>query len=197
MTDDASRRRLSERERHEQRLAEHEARPARAPRAVPSWAAEPWPAEPPGRAIALVDWIGTAVFVVAAVVAAAVLGGVRFVAVGVSLGLFAVGCFAFLWAYAIAIQRSRDDEIGIGGLYFLAGPTAPRVVRRSMNAALTLQTVVALVTASVHPFTTLAFGILVPMFGLGLNGLWAARYGRFGPRVVRDRSPAGPADRPE
>jgi hypothetical protein len=110
----------------------------------------------------------------------------------VSLGLFAAGTVAFLWAYGIAVQRSREAEIGIGGLFFLAGPTAPREVRRSLNLALTLQVVVGVATASVRPFTTLAFGVLVPMFGLGLNGLWGARHGRFGPRITIDATDDGP-----
>jgi hypothetical protein len=29
----------------------------------------------------------------------------------------------------------------------------------------------------------LAFGVLVPMFGIGMNGAWAARYGSYGPRT--------------
>ncbi|HEX9260092.1 MAG TPA: hypothetical protein VF855_11190, partial [Acidimicrobiales bacterium] len=113
-----------------------------------------------------------------------VLGPVRFVAVGVALVLFAAGIVAFLWSYASAVQRSREVEIGIGGLYFLAGRTAPKAVRRSMNLALAVQTAVAFATASWRPFTTLAFGILVPMFGLGLNGLWGAAHGAFGPRIA-------------
>jgi hypothetical protein len=28
----------------------------------------------------------------------------------------------------------------------------------------------------------MAFGFLVPMFGLGMSGLWGARYGTFEPR---------------
>jgi hypothetical protein len=30
--------------------------------------------------------------------------------------------------------------------------------------------------------STLAFGVLVPIFGLGLNGLWSSRLGVFPPR---------------
>ena len=30
----------------------------------------------------------------------------------------------------------------------------------------------------------LAFGVLVPMFGIGANGVWAARHGAYGPRLV-------------
>jgi hypothetical protein len=37
---------------------------------------------------------------------------------------------------------------------------------------------------------SLAFGILVPMFGIGLNGLWAVLHGRFGPRLERAVQPS-------
>jgi len=47
---------------------------------------------------------------------------------------------------------------------------------------LTAQIVIAAVTAAARPFTTLAFGVLTPVFGLGLNSLWAARHGNFPPR---------------
>ena len=35
----------------------------------------------------------------------------------------------------------------------------------------------------------LAFGILVPMFGIGMNGLWAVRHGTFGPRIDKSVQP--------
>jgi hypothetical protein len=35
----------------------------------------------------------------------------------------------------------------------------------------------------------LAFGVLVPMFGIGMNGVWAALHGSYGPRVGRAVSP--------
>lgn len=126
----------------------------------------------------IADWAGTVVFVATAV-AAAVWPAGRPVAVAVALVLFAVGIVAFLTAYGIAVARSRNDAIGIGGLYFLAGDVAPAGVRRAFMAALAVQIVVALATAAVRPFTTLAFGILVPMFGLGLSGVWGARHGFF------------------
>jgi hypothetical protein len=138
----------------------------------------------PGRGIVVVNLAGTVAFALTATVAAIALGPARYAGVAVSLALFSVGCVVFLWAYAIAVQRSREVEIGIGGLYFLAGDTAPRAVRRWMNAMLGVQVVVSLATASARPFTTLAFGVLAPLFGLGLNGLWGARHGTFGPRIV-------------
>ncbi|HVM10418.1 MAG TPA: hypothetical protein VM345_18305 [Acidimicrobiales bacterium] len=131
-----------------------------------------------------ISWVGTGVFAITSV-AAVLVDGLRPVAAGVALALFTIGTAAFLWSYAIAIGRSRTDAIGIGGLYFLAGETAPAAVRRSMMASLAVQTIVALATASARPFTSLAFGILVPVLGLGLAGLWGARYGTFSRRTAK------------
>ena len=46
--------------------------------------------------------------------------------------------------------------------------------------------------AGLEPFTSLAFGVLVPMFGLAQAGLWGARYGHFGSRFD-DEKPGGQA----
>lgn len=142
-----------------------------------------------GQAIVRADLVGTAVFTVSAVLAAAVFNDpFRLQGVVVSLVLFAVGVVGFAWSYGVAVQRSRTDEIAVSQLYLLMGPAVPAAVRNRMNAALGVQTVVALATAIARSSTdgragsTLAFGVLVPMFGLGMNGLWAARHGHFEPR---------------
>ena len=101
------------------------------------------------------------------------------------VALFAAGCVLFAVAFLRAADRSRTDAIGIGGLFFLAGDVAPPAVRRRLLGALAVQTVVGLATAGVRLYTNLAAGTLVPVFGLGLCGLWAARHGRFGPRTRR------------
>jgi hypothetical protein len=116
----------------------------------------------------------------------------------VDLALFAIGVTAFLWGYWVAVQRSRQDELSVAELYFLLGAAIPRDVKRTMNLCLLVQTVVAVATAMTRLTTpsdtassgssagsTLAFGVLVPMLGLGLNGLWAAVHGNFGPRRKR------------
>ena len=134
---------------------------------------------PPGAGIVNLAWAGTGAFV--AVAAGGVLApdGMGPVVAGLSLVLFSVGCVAFLWSYGIAIGRSRHDQISIAGLYFLSGGSAPRDVRRRLLVALAVQVVAAVAAASIRPFTSVAFGVLVPVFGLGLCGLWAARYGTF------------------
>jgi hypothetical protein len=151
--------------------------------------------------IVRVDLAGTVVFTIAAVIAAVVFTGpTRVLGVVVSLALFAVGVFAFLWGYFTAVQRSRTDEIAVAQLFFLTGSPTPRPVKRLMLGALAVQVVVAFATALTRTRTdgrvgsTLAFGILVPMFGIGLNGLWCARHGRFGERQRRVKPTADDAD---
>ena len=137
--------------------------------------------------------LGTAVFLLTLAVAvpfrserfAQVLVGV------VSVALFAIGIAASLWAYASALEKSRKHEVGVANLYLLTGTTAPKDVKRWMTGALTVQIVAAFVGATIGvtgldqgEVNALAFGVLVPMFGIGMNGVWAARYGSYGPRVV-------------
>ncbi|MCY4163991.1 MAG: hypothetical protein OXE93_07260 [bacterium] len=131
------------------------------------------------------NWVGTGAFVV---VATATTVFPSFMAVSMALfsfGLLALGSWAMLWAFSRAVQRSRYELIGVGGLYFLAG-CAPQAVRRSMLAALGVQSLVAVAAASVRPFSASAFGILVPVYALGLSGVWGARYGNFPDRPLTD-----------
>jgi hypothetical protein len=136
-----------------------------------------------GERIVLLDVVGTVAFAVTAVLEVVLFRHwTQVLGVTVALALFAIGCAAFLAGYARAIQRSRTEEISVTGLYLLAGPAVPGPVKLRLGLLLAVQVVVALVTAGVRTFTPLAFGVLVPVFGLGLNGLWAARHGWFPPR---------------
>jgi hypothetical protein len=100
----------------------------------------------------------------------------------VATGLFLAGCLAFALAFARAVARSRTELIGVSDVFFLTGETAPAQIKRQLLGALVVQVVVALATALARPYTSLAAGTLVPVYGIGLCGLWAARYGRFPPR---------------
>lgn len=126
------------------------------------------------------SWIGTVVFVITAVAAAIRPPWFQAVALAVALALFAVGMITMLWAFGIAVNRSRVDAIGVGGLYFGAGST-PKAVRWHILGATSLQAVTGIATAAVRPFTSLAFGTLVWIFGIGMMGLWTARNGEFEP----------------
>jgi hypothetical protein len=137
----------------------------------------------PSDPIVRAAYVGTAVFTVVAVLAAATNADPIVVAtVLVDLVLFAIGCVAFVLTLLRAADRSRTDELSVAGIWWLTG-SAPAPVRRQLLGVFGVEVLVALVTASVRPFTGLAFGILVPTYGLGLVGLWAVRLGKFGPRV--------------
>ena len=142
--------------------------------------------EAPGRGVRRASWAGTAVFVVTAVAAAVAPSTFKPAALVVAVALFAGGCAAFLWAFVVVAGRSRTDRMELPQIWFLTGSPTPAEVRRSLLGALAVQVVVGLATAGARPYTSLAAGALVPMWGLGLCGLWAARHGAFPPR------PAGP-----
>lgn len=135
----------------------------------------------------------TVIFVIASVTAAITFSSPwKTIGVAVSLGCFSVGIVAFLWGYWTAVQRSRTDNISVAALYFLVDKCAPASVARLMNGALGIQVIVAVATAVSRTTTnsragsTLAFGILAPMMGLGLNGLWGATFGVFAPRRLEN-----------
>jgi hypothetical protein len=134
--------------------------------------------EQPGDRIITASWAGTAVFALIAALAA-ITGNraLEIVSAGVDVALFLAGCVIFLAAYARAVQRSRTEQIDVAGVYLMMGGSAPKPVRTQLLGSLAAQVVVALVTAAVR--WPLAFGILVPTYGLGLAGLWAARNGTF------------------
>jgi hypothetical protein len=126
---------------------------------------------------------GTGLFTVLATFAAITDAGAVVVAsVVLDVVLFALGCAAFVVTLLRVADRSRREEITLPGIWWLSG-SAPAAVRRALLVALGVEVVVGLATASIRPFTGLAFGVLVPVYGLGLAGLWAARMGTFPPRV--------------
>jgi hypothetical protein len=156
------------------------------------------PSRSAGDVIVMADVIGTIAFVVTALTAAIVFSTAsQWVGAITAMSLFAIGVFAFLWGFYNVAQRSRDEQIAVLQVYLLIGPPTPPRVRRTMLAMLAIQIVVALGTAigrseadDGSPGTSLAVGILVPMFGLGLNGLWSAFHGAFPPREVSTTSDA-------
>lgn len=113
--------------------------------------------------------------------------------VGVSLALFAVGIATFLLGYFAAVQRSREEEISVTQLFFMTGGVAPRDVKWKMLGCFYVQAVVGLAAALSRPTTdgksgsVLAFCVMVPMLGIGMNGLWVSRWGAFEPRRLRDQ----------
>lgn len=148
---------------------------------------EAQPGAAAGAGIRKASWIGTGVFVVTALAAAAAPSTFEPPAVVVAGALFSGGCAVFLWSFILVAGRSRTDQMDLAQIWFLSGPPTPRPVRRSLLGSLAVEIVVGLATAGIRPYTSLAAGALVPMWGLGLCGLWAARHATFPPRPADTR----------
>lgn len=141
---------------------------------------QPVPDDARGTGLRRASWGGTGVFTATAAVAtgAPSLEPAAFV---VAVVLFAAGCVLFFAGYAVGVGRSRTDQVDVTSLFLLAG-SAPPGVRRSLLGSLAVEVAVGLATAIARPYTSLAAGALVPMYALGLCGLWAARHGSFPPK---------------
>ena len=134
-----------------------------------------------GGGLGQLAFVGTGALLVAGVLGALTPDGAGTFTAWVSGVLFAVGVVLFLWGYAVGVARSRDEQISLGGLFFLVG-TAPKVVRFRLRLAFAVQVAIAVVVASVRPYTAVAFAVLAPMLGLGAMARWGARHGEFPPR---------------
>ena len=154
---------------------------------------------PAGAVVMRADIAGTVAFGVAMAIAVPLREErvAQVLIAAVSMVLFAIGIATALWAYTSALERSRTDEVGVAGLFLLTGTVAARPVRRVLTSCLAVQVLVAIGGALVGvvglgegELNALAFGVLVPMFGIGLNGLWASRHGTFGPRQLRQARPS-------
>ena len=133
-----------------------------------------------GEGIIRASWAGTIAFGVGTVAGVVAPDALAWLGFAVSLTLFLVGCAVFVWAFVLAVGRSRTDEIAVANLYLLSG--APSTVRVHLFGSLAVQIIVAFGTAAARPYTIAATAILAPVYGVGLCGLWAARYGTFPPR---------------
>lgn len=102
----------------------------------------------------------------------AVMCAVAFIA---GFGLFCLG----FWN---GVQRSRVELVTLPGLLAASTANVPKSLRNQAWLALIAQIVIAVVAASLRPFTAQAFGLLVPLFGLGINTLLGSRQAQFFPR---------------
>jgi len=150
-----------------------------APAEAPTPSADADPAA--GAGIVLLDFVGTAALLVACVAGILAPDGAGTFAATVAGVLFVLGVGLFLWGYASGVVRSKDEQVTLGGLFFLSG-TAPPVVRFRLRVAFAVQVVLAVAAASIRPYTAVAFAVLAPMLGLGAMAAWAARHGTFFPR---------------
>lgn len=134
------------------------------------------------------SWVGTAALAITAVPAVVSPTDLVTPYVLVSMTMFFVGIVVFLVAYVRAVGRSRVDSISVAGLFFGSG-SAPVRVRWHLMGSFATQVVVGFGAAAVHVYTPTAFGILAPMYGIAVAGMWGARHGVFEPRAAPTGQP--------
>jgi hypothetical protein len=144
----------------------------------------------PGRGLIVANLGVTIVVAVISIAAVAAYTSLATPTVILDIVVFVAGLVIFVAALVAGAQRSRDAEMDVAGWFFLSR-IAPPQVQRTMLGSLAVQVVVgigaalashgAAVSAGDHA-SKLAFGTLVPIFGLAMCGLWGARYGAFPPR---------------
>jgi hypothetical protein len=140
---------------------------------------------PPGEALVSFAFAGTGAIVGTRLAAGLLPDTFGVVHALLSAALFAIGTGALLWAYALGVSRSRAVVVTLVGLFFLGGGAAPPEIAKRFRIALAVE-VVAVVAAAVPRAGTesvVAFGVLAPMFGLGLMAVYGGRFGVFPARA--------------
>ena len=135
-----------------------------------------------GRGIVVASWIGDGLFAVTAIPVALGVDALDDPAVGVALLLFFASLVVWCWALGLAaVRTTRGDDVQVWSLFLLEG-RVPARVRWLLYGSLVVCLAITVATASANPF-----GVLVPMFPLGLVGLWGARHGVYPPRKSMPR----------
>lgn len=129
-----------------------------------------------GPGILTADIVGTAALAVVSVVTGVVADNATEVASLVVAGaLFLGGCVAFALGFWRALGRSRTEVVDLAGIFWLTG-SAPADVARRLRGLLVVQSLVAVASvAAVRP----PFGVMAPVWGIGLITLWASRHATF------------------
>lgn len=93
--------------------------------------------------------------------------------------LFGLGLLCFAGGFFTAVLRSRYLQVSLAGAFFLVGEVVTVKNRRLFRAVLAVQVLFGLLGAVWRPFTELAFGVLVPMLGLGQMAIFGGLCGNF------------------
>ena len=128
------------------------------------------------------SWVGNLLFAVTAIPAALGVDAFDDPAVGVALLLFFASLVVWCWALGLAaVRTTRGDDVQVMSLFLLEG-RAPARVRWLLYGSFLVCLAITVGTAAANPF-----GVLVPMWPLGLVGLWGARHGVYPPRKTAPR----------
>lgn len=156
-------------------MSEEAAKPARPPVALAP--------EGTGKRVVQASWAGVALQMPAAAAAVATRWA-RGPHVVVCTLLVLGGLVAIGVAFVRAVGRSRTELVDVAGLFLLIG-SAPRRTRTWLWGAVAASSTVGVASAAARSYTSLAFGVLAPLWAYGLAVLWNALHGAFPARPGR------------
>lgn len=133
----------------------------------------------PGTRLLRLGWEVTVGFGLLTVLTHAVADALDLAYAIVSSALFVMGIGLFGLGFWNGVQRSRTELVTLSGLLAASRSNVPASALRLLWGAVLAQAVIGGVAAGLRPFTQQAFGLLVPMFGVGLAAVWGSRHGRF------------------
>jgi hypothetical protein len=137
---------------------------------------------PSGRGIVVASWVGNALFAVTAIPAALGVDAFDDPAVVAALLLFFASLIVWCWALGLAaVRTTRGDDVQVTSLFLLEG-RVPARARWQLYGSFLVCLAITVGTAAANPF-----GVLVPMYPLGLVGLWGARHGIYPARKAGPR----------
>lgn len=146
-----------------------------------------------GRGLLLVDLWGTVALLVVTIANAFTQAvAVQVASLVVAGVLFLGGCAAFAIGFLRAVGRSREEEIALAGLFYLTG-SAPDAVRRPFLGLWFAQMAIAVGAIAVaRP----PFGVMAPVWGIGIITWWASLHATFPPRSAPSRPGGGRSGSP-
>lgn len=120
---------------------------------------------------------GAAIFSATSILATIWSGAFLTINIVVSLSLFAIGFLAFLYAMYVSAIRSRHELLDIAGIFFLT--SMPKGTAWRFRGLLMWVVCLAFITSGIRLYTSLAFGLLTPLFVLGIMGILGAKWGTY------------------
>ena len=133
----------------------------------------------PSRGLLVADAVGTGALVAVTLLSAATdATAAQVLSLVVAGALFLGGCAAFFVGFLRAVGRSREETVDLAGLFYLTG-SASAEVRRAFLGLWFAQIAVAVAAIAV---SRPPFGVMAPLWGVGMTTWWASLHATFPPR---------------
>ena len=134
-----------------------------------------------GRGLLVADAVGTvALLLVTLVIAVSDSDAAQVLNLVVAGVLFLGGCVGFTIGFLRAVGRSRTEQIDMAGLFYLTG-SAPKETQRAFMGLWFAQ--IAIAAVSIAFSRPVPFGVMAPLWGIGIIAWWGSVHGTFPPRA--------------